>query len=488
MRIVLSNNAKFKPYTFEEMLKPLAMATEAYTSIQDDISELGDKAELMKIYANREPDSKVASMYNSYANDLEKQAESLSKYGLTPKSRQGLLNMKKRYSSEIVPIEEAKTLQDKLVTEQRQAISKDPSLMFDIDYSRVSPDYLLNNPTATYTSVSGDALYARGKEAAIAASSRNKEILQALSGQYWQIRQGYGAEAANEFLLNQSSIPELKDAIGRLLYQSGVTKNNGERAVDYVISGMMAGLSTSDQYQANRNYIDAQAKATIELQREQWEFEKEYKRDQIEGVKLPNGNRLKILGSGKVVEIKPDGSYEISNASGSDNSSGSSGSGGGQASRTSGDPAKTGISRKTGLPLQPIMVDSYEWGAGPDRAGYVGEKEDSWFNWFSLPHKWSWPFGGYYTRSASGKYALADVEYVRAIPVEGVPLEWIKRIREKLEDEKEEFNAAYYNFYEIKDKTREAYIAMPKANDTYLGAIHDVSDAGNNLKNMGINP
>jgi hypothetical protein len=107
MGIVLTNSAKFKPYTFDEMLKPLAMATQEHRAIEEGIAELGSKAELMRMYANEEPDSKVANMYNKYANDLDKQAEDLAKYGLNPASRRSLLGLKRRYSTEITPIETA---------------------------------------------------------------------------------------------------------------------------------------------------------------------------------------------------------------------------------------------------------------------------------------------------------------------------------------------------------------------------------------------
>ena len=50
MKIVLTNNAKFNPYTFDEMLKPLAMAADAYNAVQSGIEELGAKADLMKKY------------------------------------------------------------------------------------------------------------------------------------------------------------------------------------------------------------------------------------------------------------------------------------------------------------------------------------------------------------------------------------------------------------------------------------------------------
>ena len=49
MKIVLTNNAKFNPYTFDEMLKPLAMASDAYNAVQSGLEELGAKADLMKM-------------------------------------------------------------------------------------------------------------------------------------------------------------------------------------------------------------------------------------------------------------------------------------------------------------------------------------------------------------------------------------------------------------------------------------------------------
>ena len=50
--IVLTNAARFSPYSFEDMLKPLAMATQEYNAIEEGIAELGSKADLMRMYAN----------------------------------------------------------------------------------------------------------------------------------------------------------------------------------------------------------------------------------------------------------------------------------------------------------------------------------------------------------------------------------------------------------------------------------------------------
>ena len=152
--IVLTNNAKFTPYTFDEMLKPLAMATKEYNAIEAGIAELGSKADLMRMYANEEPNSKVANMYNTYANDLDKQAESLAKYGLNPTSRSNLLGLKRRYSTEITPIETAVTRRRQLAEEQRKALLQNPTLMFERNFNTLSNatslDRFIENPEYDY--------------------------------------------------------------------------------------------------------------------------------------------------------------------------------------------------------------------------------------------------------------------------------------------------------------------------------------------------
>lgn len=136
-------------------------------------------------------------------------------------------------------------------------------------------------------------------------------VSSALQGQYWKIRQGYGADAANKFLLDQSNIPELKDAINRIVSQSGVTKENLSRAIDYTISGIMSGISYNESYQANRGYVDPAERERLALAREQFEWSKDRWEDEQLGVKLPNGDRVKDVGGGRVRITHPDGKVEI---------------------------------------------------------------------------------------------------------------------------------------------------------------------------------
>lgn len=327
MRIVLTNNARFNPYTFDEMLKPLAMAADAYNTVQSGIEELGAKADLMKMYANEVPDSKTANMYNSYAKDLEKQADTLAKHGLTPASRQELLRMKRRYSSEITPIETAVAKREALTKEQREAALRDPSVMFDTDYSRAQLDYLIDNPNATYTSISGNELTKRAAQMAgnlAKVIQGNPKYQSILGGQYFQQMQqmGYTPAQIMQTILNDENAPiELRQIAETVFNEAGLGKYDNDiqkRARDYINSGLYEAIGTA-RYDAmnNRGYISpaeqqrlSMERERLEMQKEQQTWAREQKEEYTKGILLPNGNRLKAIGAGRAIEIAPDGSYK----------------------------------------------------------------------------------------------------------------------------------------------------------------------------------
>nr|DAX68154.1 MAG TPA: hypothetical protein [Crassvirales sp.] len=304
-------NSKFQPFSFDRYLQPYQIYGQNYKEIEEQYTDLSTKAGIWDGLANEQTGPYTYKMYKTYANDLENQASQLASEGLNAVSRKNMLNMRARYSKEIIPIEQAYNQRSKLAEEQRKLRAANPSIMFDRDFSSISLDDLLDNPELSYTSVSGDDLYKKGKEAAISASSRMMNVSPALQGQYWKIRQGYGADAANKFLLNQSNIPELKDAINRIVSQSGVTKENLSRAIDYTISGIMSGISYNESYQANRGYIDPAERERLALAREQFEWSKDRWEDEQLGAELPNGDRVKDVGGGRVRITHPDGKVEI---------------------------------------------------------------------------------------------------------------------------------------------------------------------------------
>ena len=280
MGIILTNNAKFTPYSFEDMLKPLAMATQEYNAIEEGIAELGSKADLMRMYANEEPNSKVANMYNAYANDLDKQAESLAKQGLTPSSRRSLLELNRRYKSEITPIETAVTRRRQLAEEQRKAMAQDNSIMFDVDARTLSLDRLIESPELSYTPVSGKDIMTNVSKIAenLAKEARNNPnyFNEMLGGDYYEYvkQHGFSSQSVLDAINRSKNAPAiLTSIVDNAVASSGVTEdwagNAYNKAYEWANRGLWSAVGqTQTQLVDNwRAKMEAQANKELEVAR-----------------------------------------------------------------------------------------------------------------------------------------------------------------------------------------------------------------------------
>ena len=102
-------NSQFKARNFEDMIRPYAMYTQEYRAQENAIADLATKADVWAGLANEQTDPVAYAQYTNYANSLKDLATIMADRGLDPSSRQAMLNLKRRYSSEIVPIEQAYT-------------------------------------------------------------------------------------------------------------------------------------------------------------------------------------------------------------------------------------------------------------------------------------------------------------------------------------------------------------------------------------------
>ena len=150
MARVIVNNTRFTPFTFEEMLRPIAMYGQEYRAQEDALSELAIKANVFEGMANEQTDPYAYKIYKKYADDLESQAGQLSREGLSLSSRKNMLQMRERYSKEITPIEVAYKRREELAAEQRKAIAANPTLRYQRMASAMSLDDFIKNPSLDY--------------------------------------------------------------------------------------------------------------------------------------------------------------------------------------------------------------------------------------------------------------------------------------------------------------------------------------------------
>lgn len=259
-------NSKFKPFSYAEMLQPVQMATLAHQEVENEYAELATKANVWDEMANEQTDPYAYKMYKTYSNDLEEQAGQLAREGLTPASRQNMLRMKQRYSSDIVPIEQAYKRRQELIDEQRKLLAQDNTLMFDRNASMLSLDDLIKNPQLTYQSYSGATL---AKQVGTAAQSLAKEMRDnprkwrtILGNQYFEtiMQKGYRPEEIIQVLQNDPNASSVlkgivEDAVGSSNIASWGDASTLNRAYEYARQGLWNAVGeTQYQMQSNKAY------------------------------------------------------------------------------------------------------------------------------------------------------------------------------------------------------------------------------------------
>lgn len=312
--------SKFRPFSYSEMLAPIEAATTEHRAIEEGLGEMSAKAGMWDKLANQQSDPVAYAQYKTYADDLTKQADLLARQGLTPESRRGLLDMKRRYSNEITPIEVAATKREELTKAQREAIQKDPSLMFNIDYGTASLDDLINNPNATYNTISGSEL---SKRASMMAQNLAKTIQDnpqyssILGGQYFQQMQqlGYSPQQVMQTIMNDPNAPsELKQVADTVWQEAGLDtwdQATQTRARDYINAGLYDAIGTQKfDTQGNRAFMSPAESARLEMDRERFELAKAQAAKDKTTIPLQDGSTIRVIGGGKALRIYPDGRVE----------------------------------------------------------------------------------------------------------------------------------------------------------------------------------
>lgn len=261
----ITNNAKFRPFSYDEMIKPVEKMYTEHSKIEEGLSELQVKAGIWEGLANQQSDPETYAQYKRYADELKLAANDLAMNGLNARSRQGLYNMKARYASEITPIEQTYQRRDELEKEQRRLKVQDPTLMFDNDFSTVSLDELRRNPRLSYSGISGTAVSARASAMlnnlakGIETDPQYKSIL---NGQYFQVTQRNGLTTAQVLALSQNN-PEVlysmarRDDKGNILESDKNEIENIMRIGSTIRGTIHDSLKSNSAYSNNIAGIDA---------------------------------------------------------------------------------------------------------------------------------------------------------------------------------------------------------------------------------------
>lgn len=268
--------SKFQPYTLAEMLVPYQTYKQEFDKREELYNTYAENAGLIGSQLDDTLDKDLMdAVYNPYMQELNQAAATLSSKGLSSENRKTLQNLRRRFGSDIAPIKVATEARAEARKNWDKLSSQDRTLMTNANpYYQAVSNYMNGKSPETYY-VSGNELYGRGKALAEAFSRTLRDVPEGealantLGGQYYRITKQYGPDSKQmqDFMNDVAdSIPELRSQIEDILNNTdigkqGFTQEDRNKAEQYIIEGMKAGLSgnTEVQYLQNRNWDLIQA-------------------------------------------------------------------------------------------------------------------------------------------------------------------------------------------------------------------------------------
>lgn len=268
--------SKFQPYTLAEMLVPYQTYKQEFDKREEVYNTYAENAGLIGSQLDDTLDKDLMdAVYNPYMQELNQAAATLSSKGLSSENRKTLQNLRRRFGSDIAPIKVATEARAEARKNWDKLSSQDRTLMTNANpYYQAVSNYMNGKSPETYY-VSGNELYGRGKALAEAFSRTLRDVPEGealantLGGQYYRITKQYGPDSKQmqDFMNDVAdSIPELRSQIEDILNNTdigkqGFTQEDRNKAEQYIIEGMKAGLSgnTEVQYLQNRNWDLIQA-------------------------------------------------------------------------------------------------------------------------------------------------------------------------------------------------------------------------------------
>lgn len=308
MQLVI--DSKFRPFSYDELIKPLMQYKEAYDKVEADYSNLAAQTEQWKDIANQTQSPEAYAMYSKYANDLNNIVDDFSK-GMTLQNRSQLLTMKRRYASDIKPIENAANRRKELADEQRKINAQDPTRIWQHKASEMSLDEFIKNPSADYgQSISGATLTAQvaAGAAALAKEFRdNPERMKKLvGGDYYEYvkQRGFSSKAVLAAVMdNPNASPVLTNLVESTIGSTGIKdwgdKASIQQAYNYARQGLWNAVGQDEaqlvqNWRAQENLSHSHAMARQHdaqaFQKSEREATQNFQMEQMKPIEIVDGN------------------------------------------------------------------------------------------------------------------------------------------------------------------------------------------------------
>lgn len=279
----LNIDSKFRPLTYDELIKPFMMYKEGYDAAEKDYTNLVTQAEAFKDVADRENNPEAYEIYSKYSDDLQDAANDLYSNGYTSSIGSKLMKLKGRYAGEITAIgnaanalKEANAYRDKAgadaIFRKGRYTTIDDFLHGKVaDNSYISRSDLTKRTAALTSQVMQSAM------------KEDPEFKKVLGDKFYLMTQHSGGvdyDTLKQVLANdptvQNKLTEVRDQMLKGSDYLSYDFEGGKQLMSAINEGLYAGLDTTAQtLKDNPDYLNPAQRQAMYIAGEELKMKKE---------------------------------------------------------------------------------------------------------------------------------------------------------------------------------------------------------------------
>lgn len=225
----LVSNAVFQPFSYQELLAPVMHQQQVQDQLAEQYEKLSSQADILEAMGANDRDSKAYRNFKNYSDNLRTEADNLYRNGLNSESRLRLSELKRRYNSEIVPIQNAWNKREEEAQMQMKASIANPMIRFTRDASRTSLDQYLANPSGGYGVINLANIASQMGAAAKNLTNQLRGGVEVEGIDDFTKRHitkyGIDATVVNQWIKDPSKNPALTNMMNQVLATNGLTED-----------------------------------------------------------------------------------------------------------------------------------------------------------------------------------------------------------------------------------------------------------------------
>lgn len=244
--------AKFRPFSYDEMIKPVQSITQAHYATEDALYEMRNQASLYDTLAGQSPDSVSRRMYNEFSSKLNAAIDDLVENGYSINTRRAFSQARNSFADNIIPLQDARTRRAAAIEAQLKGNASGNMRYTKDAFSTTIDDFI--GKDFNYGSVNLDKVYQEATAFAGAWSKRFSSTAEgiAFGGDYLKLVKTVGLDnnALREgvkAIIASGKYPSLNEGLNAILTSTGASQLTGA-ALDEAMSSALAGISTGISY------------------------------------------------------------------------------------------------------------------------------------------------------------------------------------------------------------------------------------------------